>query len=103
MVVAFSIFFFLSLAYAKRYAELIGLKSLNQVSAAGRNYTAEDLSIFESVGPASGYAAVLVLALYINSGMVKTLYQRPWLLWLLCPLLLYWVTRLWFLARRIAS
>ncbi len=54
----------------------------------------------ESVGPASGYLAVLVLALYINSDRVAALYVNPVALWLICPLLLYWLTRLWFLARR---
>jgi hypothetical protein len=56
--------------------------------------------VIETVGPASGYIAVLVLALYINSEQVRTLYPKTVSLWILCPLLLYWITRLWFLARR---
>ena len=60
----------------------------------------EDLAILESVGPASGYMAVLVLALYVNSDLAVRLYERPFLLWLVCPLILYWLTRVWFLARR---
>jgi hypothetical protein len=44
---------------------------------------------------------VLVLALYVNqSDLVGTLYRSPSLLWLLCPVMLYWITRVWFLARR---
>src|SRR4029079_5103036 len=50
--------------------------------------------------PTSGYMAVLVLALYVNSSTAGRLYERPFLLWLVCPLILYWVTRVWFLARR---
>jgi hypothetical protein len=69
-------------------------------SVAGRAYDPRDLSVIESVGPASGYLAVLVLALYINSQQVSALYASPGALWLLCPLLLYWVTRLWFFAKR---
>ena len=39
--------------------------------------------------------AVLVVALYINSEEVLQNYSRPQVLWLVCPLLLYWVSRLW--------
>ena len=53
-----------------------------------------------SVGASNGYLAVLVFALYINSEAVTQLYQSPFLLWLVCPLLLYWITRVWFLAHR---
>ena len=52
------------------------------------------------MGGASGYLSVLVLALYLNSAQVVTLYRRPTLLWLVCPLLLYWTGRLWFRANR---
>ena len=51
-------------------------------------------------GVASGYMAVLVLALYINSEKVRELYTHPEVIWLLCPILLYWVSRVWFLAHR---
>jgi 4-hydroxybenzoate polyprenyltransferase len=101
-LLAFSIFLFVSLAFAKRYTELAGLVERGKSSAAGRNYTVDDLDIIESVGPASGYMAVLVLALYINDGVTGAarLYPVPRFLWLLCPLLMYWVTRVWFIARR---
>jgi hypothetical protein len=52
------------------------------------------------MGGASGYLAVLVLALYINSEEVMALYHKPLLLWLICPLLLFWISRMWFLAHR---
>jgi hypothetical protein len=53
-----------------------------------------------SFGPAAGYAAVMVFCLYINSDIVRSLYRRPDLLWMGAPVLLYWFTRIWFLARR---
>lgn len=100
-LLAFCIFFFLSLAFAKRYAELVRVKGESDSSLRGRAYRTEDLGIIESVGPTSGYMAVLVLALYIsNSQEALKLYAAPWVLWTLCPVLLYWVTRLWFVARR---
>jgi 4-hydroxybenzoate polyprenyltransferase len=58
------------------------------------------MAILESVGPVSGYLAVLVLAIYISTPLAEQLYRHPKWLWLLCPVLLYWVTRIWFLARR---
>ena len=99
-LLAFSIFFFLSLAFAKRYAELTELRNENRTATVGRNYTVDDLSVIESVGPASGYMSVMVLSLYLNSDLVTRLYHRPTVLWMICPVLLYWITRLWFVARR---
>ena len=99
-LLAFSAFFFLSLAFAKRYSELSRLAAEQQVKAAGRGYAVSDLSLIETMGPCSGYMSVLVLALYINSDHVKTLYANSNLLWVLCALLLYWISRLWFWAKR---
>ncbi len=99
-LLAFSTFFFLSLAFVKRYSELIRLASEQQPKAAGRGYAVSDLSLLETMGPCSGYLSVLVLALYINSEQVKSLYSHSNLLWILCALLLYWISRLWFWAKR---
>jgi 4-hydroxybenzoate polyprenyltransferase len=101
-LMALSMFFFTSLAFAKRHAELARLSDEDQQAARGRGYRVEDLSIIETVGPTSGFLAVLVLALYINSenATMKRLYSQPWALWLICPLLMYWITRLWFVVKR---
>ena len=101
-LLAFCIFFFLSLAFAKRYAELLRVQDENSgAQVPGRAYRVEDLDIMNATGPASGYLSVLVLALYVNqSELVPTLYKSPSLLWLLCPMMLYWITRVWFFARR---
>ena len=93
---AFALFIFLSLAFVKRYAELI----TTQTELAGRSYGPEDLPWVHSFGTSSGYMAAVVLALYINAPDVTALYTRPQLLWILCPLLLFWITRLWFRAGR---
>jgi 4-hydroxybenzoate polyprenyltransferase len=97
---AFSLFLFASLATVKRVAEL---RRVN-VSAAGtqefRGYREEDVSQLSSLASAGGYVAVLVLALYINSPEVELLYRRPQGLWLLCPILIYWVGRLTLIANR---
>ncbi len=96
----FSLFFFLSLAFAKRFVELDRLALALDKQDTGRGYRAVDVSIVGTLGAASGYIAALVFALYLNSPQVATLYASPKILWLLCPILLFWITRLWLLARR---
>jgi 4-hydroxybenzoate polyprenyltransferase len=95
-LLVFSMFIFLSLALVKRYVELAGTEQLKS----GRGYNPGDMEIVASLGTGSGYLAALVLALYVNSQQVVALYQHPNLLLLLCPLLLYWVSRVWLLAHR---
>lgn len=99
-LLAFSMFIFLSLALVKRYAELESLLRDGQSRAAGRDYQVSDLGIISSLGSAAGYLAVLVLAMYINSAESLELYASPKVLWALCPLFLYWTSRIWFIAAR---
>lgn len=97
-LMAFSMFFFLSLAFAKRYAELA--KSRTTERLPGRGYGREDVELIRSFGSASSYICVLVFALYLNSPDVHSHYTRPEILWLMSPVILYWLSRLWFLACR---
>lgn len=100
-LLAFSGFFFLSLAFAKRYLDLAVENDENgSVKTGNRPYTIADLEIFKIAGPTCGLLSVLVLALYINSSAVQMLYEEPFVLWLLCPLFLYWMLRTWVLVLR---
>lgn len=100
-LLAFSMFMFLSLALVKRYAELFQVRSKSKGSRArGRGYFADDLPMIASLGAAAGYMAVMVLALYINDGHTTQLYRHQEIIWLACPLLLTWITRVWMLAHR---
>jgi 4-hydroxybenzoate polyprenyltransferase len=99
-LLAFSMFLFLSLAYIKRYAELVIMRGVDGDQAKARSYELSDAELLVSTGTASGYAAVLVLSLYIASGSVKVLYSTHEVLWLVCPLLLYWIGYLWLVAHR---
>jgi 4-hydroxybenzoate polyprenyltransferase len=99
-LLAFSMFLFTSLAFAKRYSELARASDEDLQAPRGRGYIVGDLSMIESVGATSGYMAVLVMALYINSDQMRELYANSLALWLICPLLLYWITRLWFAVKR---
>jgi 4-hydroxybenzoate polyprenyltransferase len=99
-LLAFSMFIFLSLAMVKRYTELLALQASGKVKASGRGYDVDDIPLIQSMGSSSGYLAVLVLALYIDSTVSMALYRHPHYLWMLCPLLLYWISRTWAIAHR---
>lgn len=94
-LLGFSMFIFLSLALVKRCSELIAIMSVGRTAAAGRDYNFSDIPYLSGMGVASGYAAIVVLAFFINSPDVVTRYSEPRALWLLCPMLLYWISRLW--------
>jgi len=96
----FSMFLFLSLALVKRLSEVRRLRLTHEASAHGRGYLAQDYEQLASLGAAAGQVSVLVLALYITSKEVTALYSHPERLWLLCPVMLYWVGRVWVLAHR---
>lgn len=98
----FSMFIFLSLALVKRYVELSASQAggRNEPVGTGRGYSPDNLHVVTSLGTSSGYFATLVLALYVNSEQVLVLYKHPLLLLLVCPLLLYWISRVWLLAHR---
>jgi 4-hydroxybenzoate polyprenyltransferase len=95
----FSVFFFLSLAFVKRFAELENLKMRDMAPSNGRGYIVSDIEQLRSFGTAAGYASVVVLMLYINN-LDQRLYHHPSRLWLLLPVLLMWISQLWLLASR---
>lgn len=99
-LLAFSMFLFLSLAFLKRYTEVSAMEGVATDQVRRRGYIRGDREWLGSMGGASGYLSVLVLALYINSEQVLALYRAPLLLWLICPLLLFWTSRMWLLAHR---
>jgi 4-hydroxybenzoate polyprenyltransferase len=100
-MLAFSMFIFLSLALVKRYGELLGARNKGETDRpGGRGYYAGDLSMIASLGAASGYLSVMVLALYIQDPNTAALYGNPRIIWLACPLLLYWISRVWVLTHR---
>ncbi len=99
-LLAFSTFFFLSLAAVKRQAELIDSAARGKLTASGRGYHVDDLPIISMVAIAAGYVSVLVMVLYVDSPAVVELYSQPQALWGVCAVLLYWVTRMVMIAHR---
>ena len=97
-LLGFSMFLFTSLAFVKRYVEL--RRTTGNEKIKNRGYVRSDLEIVTGMGTASGYIAALVFMLYVESGAVRANYRAPTLLWLVLPILLYWLGRIWLLAGR---
>ena len=97
---AFSLFFFLSLAMAKRYSELLHANNLVTSGNSGRGYRVDDRELLMALGVGSSFSAVVILSLYVHSQEVRVLYLSPEYLFLLCPIVLYWLSRTWLQAHR---
>lgn len=100
-LLTFSMFVFLSLAFIKRFSELKSARhSGHEGNIRGRGYVHQDLELVSSMGSGAGYLSVLVLALYIQDVHTAELYAAPQVIWLACPILLYWISRAWLIAHR---
>jgi 4-hydroxybenzoate polyprenyltransferase len=96
----FSMFFFFSLALAKRYSELIHAEALVKSGNSGRGYRAVDSPLLSIMGVSSAFAAIMVFGVYTRSPEVSALYPHPAGLLMIAPLLLYWLMRIWLQAER---
>jgi 4-hydroxybenzoate polyprenyltransferase len=99
-LLAFSIFFFASLAWVKRYAELEVLGASGKSKADGRGYSVTDQPLILAFGTMSAFIAVLIFALYLDSDAIKALYSVPEIGWLAIPLMMYLIGRIWLKAHR---
>ena len=99
-LLSFSIFIFLSLALLKRYAELLVQSLHGKTSSQGRGYLVSDAQLLQVLGVSSGYISALVIALYLRSETVMSLYVEPSAISLLIPLLLFWVSWVWLKSSR---
>jgi 4-hydroxybenzoate polyprenyltransferase len=97
---SFSVFLFLSLGIAKRFAELQNLNASGSVPKNGRGYLLADLNQLQSFGTSSAFAAVVIFSIYISGPEVSKLYENPTLLWLIMPFMILWLSRVWLLASR---
>jgi 4-hydroxybenzoate polyprenyltransferase len=99
-LLALSVFLFLSLGFVKRYAELDDARKAGKLLGHSRGYGADDLPLILSLGTTAGYSAIVVVALYINSPDSIALYHHKKTLWMICPLMLFWISRVWMLTAR---
>lgn len=96
-ILLFSLFFFTSLAFLKRYTELFFHEDCDQ-ALQGRGYMKFHIQLIQIFGICSGYLSVLVVALYLHSHKAAVLYTHPDILYASCPLFLYWISRTWLIA-----
>lgn len=99
-LLAFSIFFFSSLAWVKRYAELEVLRASGKAKADGRGYSVSDQPLVLAFGTMSAFIAVLIFALYLDSDAIRVLYAVPEIGWLAIPFMMYLIGRIWLKAHR---
>ena len=99
-LIAFSTFLFLSLAFVKRYSELLKVKDENDLVKRGRQYKKVDLNILQIMGIVCGFISVVVFTLYLDSDEVRQLYTKPNILWLISFCLLFWISRIWIITNR---
>jgi len=99
-ILAFSMYLFLALALIKRHAELTIRFDAGLPDPTNRNYRSGDLSVIAGLAAAAGYSAVLVFALYVSSDTALGRFSHPEILWLACPVLLFWISRLLLLSHR---
>lgn len=94
----FSLFFFASLAFMKRFIEMRKVKAEGKEMA--RGYLVSDLEAILPMGIATGALSVLTLTLYLNSAFVAETYGAVQILWLIAPLIMFWIFRAWLKALR---
>lgn len=99
-LLAFSVFFFFALAAIKRQAELVDCKKRDSRFAAGRAYVTDDIPLVSQIAAAAGFVSVLVMSLYLNSTAVLELYTHPEVLWGVCGILMYWISRVLLITHR---
>lgn len=99
-LLGFSMFAFLSLALLKRYTEIVTMRAIAGEGTQVRGYLSTDAGLLIAMGTASGYLAVAILALYADTATAARYYTRHELIWLVCPLFLYWISYLWLMAQR---
>lgn len=98
-LLAFSMFVFFSLAAIKRLAELSDADTVGR-AVSRRGYVAEDRPVLSQIAVSAGFLGVLVLALYVDQPDVQERFGAPWLLWGVCPLLVFWLGRMALIAGR---
>jgi len=99
-LLTFSVFIFLSLAFVKRFAELMVQMEEGKSNSHGRGYGVSDAPLLQMLGISSGYISSLVIALYVRSEDVISLYSQPIVIWLVVPILLFWISWVWLKATR---
>nr|WP_256439132.1 UbiA family prenyltransferase [Rubellimicrobium arenae] len=99
-LLSFCVFFFLSLAAAKRCSELVMYAEKGRSVSGRRGYQIGDLEVMTMIGVISAYSAVIVLMIYTQDPLIRQMYPHPDFLMISGIVLLYWLNRVWLKVRR---
>jgi 4-hydroxybenzoate polyprenyltransferase/phosphoserine phosphatase len=100
-LLSFALFFFFSLATAKRHTEILRSGPEGGASLAGRGYEPADAELTLVLGVASGLGSIIVLILYLmEDAFLRVPYTNPGWLWAEPLLVAVWLGRIWLLSHR---
>jgi 4-hydroxybenzoate polyprenyltransferase len=100
-LLTFSMFFFFSLATAKRHVEIVRAQKFGGDSLKSRGYTPEDAPLTLTFGISAALGSLVILTLYmVDEAFVVVGYARPAFLWVITLFLAIWIGRVWLLTHR---
>jgi 4-hydroxybenzoate polyprenyltransferase len=100
-LMTFALFFFFSLATAKRHTEILRARPDGAAALAARGYRPADSELTLMVGVASALGSLIVLVVYLmQDAFVRVPYADPSWLWVPPLLIAIWMGRIWLLSHR---
>lgn len=96
----FSVFFFTSLAAVKRLIELVNIIKFKKKKIHGREYTIKHKKMIYWIAILTGWISILVLIFHINSPVVIKQYSFPDILWIICFVMLFWISRIIYVSNK---
>ncbi|MFL6799346.1 MAG: UbiA family prenyltransferase [Xanthobacteraceae bacterium] len=100
-LLAFSMFFFFSLALAKRHTEIVRAQGSGSRALSARGYDVQDEPLTLALGVACSVASLLIMVLFmVEEVFRRTVYANPKVLWGVPIILSIWIGRIWLLAHR---
>lgn len=97
----FSMFFFFSLATAKRHAEIVQARDTKGGVLKARGYEVDDWPITLVFGVGAGLGSLSILVLYMVDEAFRVVgYSRPEYLWAINLMVAIWIGRIWLLTHR---
>lgn len=96
----FSVFFFTSLAAVKRLIELVNIIRFKKKKIHGREYTIKHKKMIYWIAILTGWISILVLIFHINSPVVIKQYSFPDILWIICFVMLFWISRIIYVSNK---
>lgn len=100
-LMTFALFFFFSLATAKRHTEILRAGPEGAAALAARGYRPADAELTLVAGVAAALGSLIILVLYLmHDAFLRVPYADPWWLWAQPLLIAIWMGRIWLLSHR---